>query len=257
MPLPALEFAVILLEGLFAIIEFFKVNFPPEERLNFFLSPFTLFSITKILLFLNYSSTLSSVNQCCLAFIITEPASSSFIKTLLPKIPKSSPLSNSASSSNVLILFSANVKISDLLSSENSYKSFFSGHTSTAFAIGTSTAKMLTNYSDIDKKLVWISALGLASSTGYFRIAADKHYFSDVFVGAIVGSLIGNTMFDKKHRLHPSRCNERKKLLNLQYGHSMFQESQGNRCADQKLPFDCTYCNVYNIDRTLIKNTTC
>ena len=56
---------------------------------------------------------------------------------------------------------------------------------------------MLTNYSDIDKKIVWISALGLASSTGYFRIAADKHYFSDVFVGAIVGSLVGNTMFNK------------------------------------------------------------
>ena len=83
---------------------------------------------------------------------------------------------------------------------EDSYKSFFSGHTSTAFAIGTSTAKMLTNYSDIDKKIVWISALGLASATGYFRIAADKHYFSDVFVGAIVGSLIGNTMFDKLTR---------------------------------------------------------
>ena len=83
---------------------------------------------------------------------------------------------------------------------EESYKSFFSGHTSTAFAIGTSTAKMITNYSDIDKKIVWMSALGLASATGYFRIAADKHYFSDVFVGAIVGSLIGNIMFDKLAR---------------------------------------------------------
>ena len=88
---------------------------------------------------------------------------------------------------------------------EDSYKSFFSGHTSTAFAIGTSTAKMFTNYSDIDKRIVWISALGLASATGYFRIAADKHYFSDVFVGAIVGSLIGNTMFDKLTRKYPLR----------------------------------------------------
>lgn len=83
---------------------------------------------------------------------------------------------------------------------KDSYKSFFSGHTSTAFAIGTSTAKMLTNYSDLDKRIVWISALGMASATGYFRIAADKHYFSDVFVGAIVGSLIGDTMFDKLTR---------------------------------------------------------
>ena len=59
---------------------------------------------------------------------------------------------------------------------------------------------MLTYYSDIDKKLVWISTLGLASATGYFRIAADKHYFSDVIVGAIVGSIIGNIMFDKLTR---------------------------------------------------------
>ena len=79
----------------------------------------------------------------------------------------------------------------------DSYKSFFSGHTSTAFAIGTSTAKMLAKYSDINKRIVWVSALGLASATGYLRIAADKHYFSDVFVGAIVGTIIGNTMFHK------------------------------------------------------------
>ena len=83
---------------------------------------------------------------------------------------------------------------------EESYKSFFSGHTSTAFAIGTSTAKMLTQYSNIDKRIIWLSTLGLASATGYLRMAADKHYFSDVFVGAIVGSLIGNTMFDKLTR---------------------------------------------------------
>ena len=80
---------------------------------------------------------------------------------------------------------------------EDSYKSFFSGHTSTAFAIGTSTAKMLTQYSNIDKKIIWLSTLGLASATGYLRVAADKHYFSDVLAGALVGSFIGNTMFDK------------------------------------------------------------
>ncbi|MFL3007439.1 MAG: phosphatase PAP2 family protein [Candidatus Neomarinimicrobiota bacterium] len=80
---------------------------------------------------------------------------------------------------------------------EESYKSFFSGHTSTAFAIGTSTAKMLTQYSNIDKRIIWLSTLGLASVTGYLRIAADKHYFSDVVAGAVVGSFLGNKMFDR------------------------------------------------------------
>jgi len=80
---------------------------------------------------------------------------------------------------------------------DDSYKSFFSGHTSTSFAIGTSTAKMLAKYSDTNERIVWLSALGLASATGYLRIAADKHYFSDVFAGAIVGTIVGNTMFHK------------------------------------------------------------
>ena len=80
---------------------------------------------------------------------------------------------------------------------KESYKSFFSGHTSTAFAIGTSTAKMLAKYSDIDKKIIWLSTLGLASTTGYLRMAADEHYFSDVLAGAVVGSFLGNTMFDR------------------------------------------------------------
>ena len=55
---------------------------------------------------------------------------------------------------------------------------------------------MFTKYSSIDKRTIWISALGLASATGYLRMAADKHYFSDVLTGAVVGSLVGSTMFD-------------------------------------------------------------
>jgi membrane-associated phospholipid phosphatase len=31
----------------------------------------------------------------------------------------------------------------------------------------------------------------MATGVGYLRIAADKHYFSDVMTGAIVGSAIG------------------------------------------------------------------
>ena len=39
--------------------------------------------------------------------------------------------------------------------------------------------------------LVWGTGLGLATFTGYLRIAADKHYFTDVVVGAAFGSLVG------------------------------------------------------------------
>ena len=84
---------------------------------------------------------------------------------------------------------------------------------------------MLTNYSEIDKRIIWISALGLASATGYFRIAADKHYFSDVFVGAIVGSLIGNTMFDKLTRKYQKMSSLGARTPNLYYN------SQGIRIS--------------------------
>ena len=38
---------------------------------------------------------------------------------------------------------------------------------------------------------IWGAGAALATVTGYLRIAADKHYFSDVLVGAVVGSAIG------------------------------------------------------------------
>ena len=57
--------------------------------------------------------------------MIIEPASSSFAKTSLPKILNNSSLSNSAKSSNVIIPFSAKVKILCLVRSAKSYKSFF------------------------------------------------------------------------------------------------------------------------------------
>ena len=69
--------------------------------------------------------------------------------------------------------------------------SFYSGHTSFAFAIATSatTVAWMRGYSGAP----WILAGGLAiaGTTGYLRIAADKHYLSDVLVGAVVGSAFG------------------------------------------------------------------
>jgi membrane-associated phospholipid phosphatase len=31
----------------------------------------------------------------------------------------------------------------------------------------------------------------MATSVGYLRIAADKHYFSDVMTAAVIGSIVG------------------------------------------------------------------
>ena len=80
----------------------------------------------------------------------------------------------------------------------DTYKSFFSGHTSQAFSIGTSTAIMLSRSHPDKKFLIWGSAITLAATTGYFRIAADKHYMTDVLSGALAGSIIGFWV-QKKH----------------------------------------------------------
>jgi membrane-associated phospholipid phosphatase len=69
--------------------------------------------------------------------------------------------------------------------------SFFSGHTSLTFsmAVASGTVASLRGYRGAP--VVWITGLALAGTTGYLRIAADKHYFTDVLTGAVVGSFVG------------------------------------------------------------------
>lgn len=69
--------------------------------------------------------------------------------------------------------------------------SFFSGHTTLAFAIATASGTVASLRGYRLAPFVWGAGMTLATSVGYLRIAADKHYFSDVMTGAIVGSAIG------------------------------------------------------------------
>ena len=69
--------------------------------------------------------------------------------------------------------------------------SFYSGHTNLAFALATSSGTVSTMRGYSLAPVVWASGLALATAVGYLRIAADKHYLSDVLTGVVVGSLIG------------------------------------------------------------------
>ena len=66
--------------------------------------------------------------------------------------------------------------------------SFPSGHTATAFAISTVLANR------IDNPIATVALYGLAGFTGYQRIYDNKHWFSDVFVGAVIGYFIGRSI---------------------------------------------------------------
>jgi len=75
--------------------------------------------------------------------------------------------------------------------SSDEHASFYSGHTSSAFAVAVSLATCASLRGDRDAWVAWAAGLPLAAATGYLRIAADRHYLSDVLAGAGAGALFG------------------------------------------------------------------
>jgi membrane-associated phospholipid phosphatase len=69
--------------------------------------------------------------------------------------------------------------------------SFYSGHTTLAFALATSAGTIASMRGYRLAPVMWATTLALASVSGYLRIAADRHYATDVLTGALIGSAIG------------------------------------------------------------------
>jgi membrane-associated phospholipid phosphatase len=69
--------------------------------------------------------------------------------------------------------------------------SFYSGHTTLAFALATSAGTIASMRGYRLAWVMWASGLVLASVGGYLRIAADRHYATDVLTGALIGSAVG------------------------------------------------------------------
>lgn len=74
------------------------------------------------------------------------------------------------------------------------YRSFFSGHTSISF---TGASLVCTHHAQLGlfgpgaDAGMCVAAMATAAGTGTLRIVADKHYASDVAVGAATGLLVG------------------------------------------------------------------
>jgi membrane-associated phospholipid phosphatase len=75
--------------------------------------------------------------------------------------------------------------------SSDEHASFYSGHTSSAFAVAVSLATCASLRGDREAWVLWAAGLPLAAATGYLRMAADRHYLSDVLAGAGAGALFG------------------------------------------------------------------
>lgn len=76
---------------------------------------------------------------------------------------------------------------------EEARLSFFSGHTSTTFALATAYAYLFQVRHPRSRWVapVWVLGLSLASVTGVARVEAGKHFWTDVLAGAAVGAAVG------------------------------------------------------------------
>ena len=86
----------------------------------------------------------------------------------------------------------------------NAQTAFFSGHTSFTAANTFFTAKVFADYYPDSKwkPMVWALAATIPAATGYFRVAAGKHYPTDVITGYLVGAAVGILVphFHKKRK---------------------------------------------------------
>lgn len=112
-------------------------------------------------------------------------------------------------------------KTAKTASGKKLYSSFPSGHTTVAFAAATVFA---LEYKD--KPLIPIVAYSAATMIGLSRITENKHWITDVFVGAALGYLSGKQVVNNYHRYSKLKAPGQKKntvTFNLQYsyGHLM------------------------------------
>jgi len=89
-------------------------------------------------------------------------------------------------------VYNPNVAMEEKLSPD-AQKSFFSGHTSVAFASMIFFSTVYNKYYPDSgwRPFIWGGSILLAASVGYLRIVAGAHFPSDVITGAIVGGLVG------------------------------------------------------------------
>ena len=97
------------------------------------------------------------------------------------------------------------------------FLSFFSGHSAAAFSAAAFVSTVFADVIDAPRwveGLVWGSTMSVAALTAYARVAAGRHYPSDVIVGAFVGAAIGHLV----PRSHRQGGDAQIRVLNHGYG---------------------------------------
>lgn len=92
------------------------------------------------------------------------------------------------------LAYNADSRISDQSRrSRHTVRSFPSGHTSTAFAAAVFAGEVYARLHPDDSSRHWVRGGGLAvaATTAWLRVAAGRHFPSDVIAGAALGALVG------------------------------------------------------------------
>lgn len=84
--------------------------------------------------------------------------------------------------------------------------SFYSGHASLAFALVGATGTVATMRGYDDAWVIWPVGITAAVGVSWLRLAADKHWLTDVATGAVIGGAVGVLM---PALLHPPRAEGR------------------------------------------------
>jgi membrane-associated phospholipid phosphatase len=84
--------------------------------------------------------------------------------------------------------------------------SFYSGHASWSFSLAAAAGTVATLRHYRLAPWVWVTGLALATFVSYSRIAADRHYLTDVLTGGAMGMAIGFAVPYFFHRSSESRA---------------------------------------------------
>ncbi len=87
--------------------------------------------------------------------------------------------------------------------SDNNLSSF-SGHATFTSSLAVASGMVASMRGYRLAPLVWTTGVVLTLSTGYLRLAADKHYLSDVVTGTMIGSAVGFFVPYLFHGPHPA-----------------------------------------------------
>jgi membrane-associated phospholipid phosphatase len=91
------------------------------------------------------------------------------------------------------------------------YRSFPSGHTTTAFAFAATVASETQRWWPGSRWIIGPIIYGGASLTGVSRIYNNAHWASDVMAGAAIGTIVGLKVVRYQHS-HPDNWLDRKLL---------------------------------------------